>query len=88
MHRMVSLLLPLVFPLALTACGGSKSGPAVTVTCSSGTAVVGATSVDLSADPATGRPLMNFPDPANPGKTGSIALEPRGRCTITPTQPG
>ena len=31
-----------------------------------------------------GRPILNFPDPANPGMIGTIAVPAHERCKITP----
>jgi len=86
MHR----LLWFAIALSLTACGGgSKSGPTLTVVCSApgNIQLNGATSIDVMGDVVNGRPTMNYPDPANAGQTGTIAVEPRGRCTITPRVP-
>lgn len=79
----------LVIPLSLAACGGGKSATTLTVTCSGagGVQLVGAASVDVLGEVENGRPTMNYPDPANPGKTGSISVEPRGHCRIMPQAP-
>ncbi len=74
--------------LALAGCGGSKSSPTLTVTCSDGTEVIGTASVDVSGDLTNGRPTMSFPDPANAGKTGTISVPPSGHCKITRAAPG
>ena len=84
------LILPpiwLAIALSLTGCGGSKSAPTLTVTCTGGVQLVGATSLDVLGDVVNGRPTINYPDPINPAKTGSIAVEPRGQCRVTPTAP-
>jgi hypothetical protein len=75
-----------VILLSLTACGGGKSATTLTVICSGagGPQLVGATSIDVLGDVVGGRPTMNYPDPANPGKTGSISIDPRNHCKITP----
>lgn len=75
--------------LSLAACGGDKKGPSISVTCSGpgGVQLVGAASVDVQGDVVNGRPTMNYPDPANNGKTGSISVEPHTQCRITPTAP-
>ena len=75
----------LVIPLLLAGCGGSKTGPTLTVTCSGpgGVQLLGAASVDVQGDLANGRPTMTYPDPANPGKTGTISVEPHNNCRIT-----
>jgi hypothetical protein len=83
MHR----LLWLAIPLALAGCGGRKSAPTLTVVCTGGIQLVGAASLNVLGDVVNGRPTMEYPDPTNPAKTGSIAVEPRGHCTVTP-QPG
>jgi len=74
-----------VLLLALAGCGGSKSAVTLTVTCGDGTEVIGAVSVDVPGDLANGRATLNFPDPTNPGKTGSISIQPGRHCTIVPT---
>lgn len=83
MHRLVWLLIP----LALAGCGGSKSAPTLTVTCTGGVQLVGATSLDVLGDVVNGRPTINYPDPVNPDKTGSIAVQPRGQCRVTAQGP-
>jgi hypothetical protein len=78
----------LAIPLSLAACGGGKSSePALSVVCTGGVQLAGATSIDVLGDVQNGRPTMTFPDPVSPGKTGSIAVQPLGRCTITPQTP-
>jgi hypothetical protein len=86
MYRLVwPAILLLLTPLLLTACGGKSAGT-LTVTCAGagGAQLFGATSIDVLGDAVNGRPTMNFPDPSNPSKTGSISVEPHGHCTITP----
>jgi hypothetical protein len=83
MHR----LLCLAIPLLLAGCGGSKSAATLTVTCTGGIQLVGATSLDVLGDVVNGRPTIEYPDPTNPAKTGAIAVMPRGRCSVAP-QPG
>lgn len=63
MHRLVWL----VMLLALAVCGGGKSAAPLSVTCSWGTELYGAASIDVSGDLVDGRPTMTFPDPANSG---------------------
>ena len=84
MRRLVWLLVP----LSLAGCGGGKAATTLSVSCDSGTELFGAVSITLSGDLADGRPTLTFPDPANPGKTGSIPVQPHGHCTITPSAPG
>jgi hypothetical protein len=74
----------LVLPIALAACGGDKPKATLSVTCSGSVALVGARSIDLLAEPVNGRPTISFPDPANPGKTGTLSVPPASRCSITP----
>lgn len=83
MHRLAWL----VIPLSLAACGGSKSASTFSVTCDGGTQLFGAASIDVSGDLVDGRPTMTFPDPANPGKTGTISVPPHGHCKVTPQAP-
>jgi hypothetical protein len=75
----------IILVLSLAGCGGGKSSATLTVVCGSGTKLVGATSIDVLGDLANGRPVMEFPDPANAGKTGAIAVPPRDHCKITPS---
>jgi hypothetical protein len=88
MHRLAWLALA----LALAGCGGSKSSTTLSVTCGGGagggTGLVGAVSIDVLGDPVNGRPVLSFPDPANPGKTGTIAVPAHDRCKITPSSSG
>ncbi len=71
----------------LAGCGGDKPVTVLSVTCTGGTQLVGAASVDVLGDLTNGLPTMNFPDPANPGKTGTISIQPHDRCKITPGNP-
>jgi hypothetical protein len=79
MHRMVWLAI--LLPIA--ACGGGKSAT-LSVICDGGTQLFGAASIDVLGDAVNGRQTMNYPDPVNPGHTGSIALQPHDRCKIAP----
>ena len=81
MRRLVCTML--VFTVA--GCGGGKPATTLSVTCARGTQLVGAASIDLLGDLADGRPTINFPDPANPGQTGTISVQPHDHCKITPT---
>lgn len=84
MRRLVVLALP----LAVAACGGGKSSvPALSVVCTGGVQLAGATSIDVLGDDVNGRPTLQYPDPVNSGKTGAISVEPRGHCRITPQTP-
>ena len=71
--------------LSLAGCGGGKSPGTLSITCAGGTQLVGAASIDVLGDLADGRPRIEFPDPANPGKTGTITVQPRDHCKIAPT---
>ena len=78
----------LAIPLLLAGCGGGgKSGPTLSVVCPGGIQLLGATSIDVPGDLVNGRATLSYPDPANPAKTGSISVEPRGTCRITPQPP-
>ena len=72
---------------SLVGCGSDKPATTFSVTCTGGTQLVGAASIDVLGDLANGLPTMNFPDPANPGKTGNISVQPHDRCKITPGNP-
>lgn len=72
-----------ILALSLADCGGGKPSTTLSVTCAEGTQLLGATSIDVLGDLTNGRPVMEFPDPANPGKTGAIAVPPRDHCKIT-----
>jgi hypothetical protein len=81
MHRLVWLAIP----LALCGCGGKSSSNTLSITCSGRTALVGATSIDILGDAVDGHPTLRFPDPANPGKTGTMFVQSHDHCTIIPT---
>jgi hypothetical protein len=74
--------------LSLAGCGGGKASSTLSVTCGGGTQLVGAASIDVLGDVDNGRPTMSFPDPANPGKTGTISVQPHDLCKITPVTSG
>ena len=78
----------LVFPLALTGCGGDKPAATLSVTCGGSVALAGASSIDVVGDPANGRAILSDPDPANAGRTGTMAVPARDRCTIAPVLSG
>jgi hypothetical protein len=80
-------LVSMTLALSLAGCGGGKSSGTLSVTCTGGggAQLVGAASIDVLGDLANGQPTMEFPDPANPGKTGTISVQPHGHCKITPT---
>jgi hypothetical protein len=75
--------------LTLAGCGGGgKSEGTLSVTCTSGTQLVGAASIDVLGDLTNGQPRIEFPDPANPGHTGTIAVPAHDHCKVTPGAPG
>jgi hypothetical protein len=78
-------LLWLILVLSLGGCGGGKPSTTLSVICAGGTQLVGAASVDVLGNLANGLPTMNFPDPANPGQTGIISVQPHDHCKISPT---
>ncbi len=80
MYRLAWLLIP----LSLAACGGKTPVATLSVTCDGGTQLFGAASIDVPGEVTNGRPTMTFPDPVNPGKSGTIAVPAGGHCKITP----
>lgn len=74
----------LLLPLVLAGCGGDKPTATLSVTCSGNVALAGARSIDVLGDQVNGRTAISFPDPANRGKTGTLAVPPGDRCAITP----
>jgi hypothetical protein len=70
--------------LSLAGCGGGKSSGSLSITCAGGTQLVGAASIDVLGDLSDGRPRIEFSDPANPGKTGTITVQPHAHCKISP----
>jgi hypothetical protein len=74
----------LCLPIVLAGCGGDKPSATVSVTCGGAASLVGARSVDVLGDQVNGRTVMSFPDPANRGQTGSLAVPSHDKCTITP----
>ena len=82
--RLVRHLVCMTLVLSLAGCGGGKSSGSLSITCAGGTQLVGAVSIELLGDLSDGRPKIEFPDPANPGKTGVITVQPRDHCKISP----
>jgi hypothetical protein len=74
----------LLLPIVLAGCGSDKSTTTLSVTCSGSLALAGAKSLDVLGDPANGRVVLSFPDPANAGKTGTMAVPAHDKCSITP----
>ena len=75
----------LFLPVVLVGCGGSTPTATLSVTCGGSVALAGASSIDVLGDPVNGRTTMTFPDPRNPGTTGTLTVAPRDRCSIAPT---
>ena len=75
----------LSLPVFLAGCGGDKPASTVSVSCGGTVALAGARSVDVLGDPVNGKTTLSFPDPANPGQTGSLVVPPHDRCSISPT---
>jgi hypothetical protein len=64
--------------------GGSSTATTLQVTCGGSLSLAGAKSIDVISAAGTGATL-SYPDPANPGHTGTIAIKPGTQCTIAPT---
>lgn len=78
--RRLRLVPVLAVPAALAACGHSEQVASLSVTCGGSLQLAGATSVQVNAL-ATGTQL-SFPDPANPGHTGTLPVQSGQPCTI------
>ncbi len=77
----------LILPISLAACGGSAAPAGLSVSCGGSTSLNGAPSIDVApAAAANGGAVLSFPDPANKGHMGTIAIAPGSKCTINPTQ--
>ncbi|HET6309225.1 MAG TPA: hypothetical protein VFG12_18680 [Rhodopila sp.] len=77
-------LITLCLPAFLAACGGGKPATTVSVSCGGAVALAGATSVDVLGDQVNGKTTLSFPDPANPGQTGTLVVPSHDKCTISP----
>jgi hypothetical protein len=82
--KLVRHLVYTVLVLSLAGCGGGKSAGSLSITCTGGTQLVGAASIDVLGDLSDGHPRIEFPDPANPGKTGTITVQPHDHCKVSP----
>ncbi|MBE7211068.1 MAG: hypothetical protein INR65_08610 [Gluconacetobacter diazotrophicus] len=72
----------LALPLLLAACGHSDPAPStLSVSCDNSLLLAGATS--LQAIATEHGASLSYPDPVNPGHTGSLPLQPGHPCTIT-----
>jgi hypothetical protein len=78
-------LIWLCLPVLLAGCGGDKPAATVSVSCGGTVALAGARSVDVLGDAVNGKTTLSFPDPANPGQTGTLVVPPHDRCSISPT---
>jgi hypothetical protein len=74
----------LVLSIPLSACGSSTPTATLSVKCAGSTALAGATSLDVLADPGGKGTVLSFPDPANIGQTGTIPISAANRCTVLP----
>lgn len=76
--------------LPLAACGGSSGTGTLTLRCMNGTTVVGVRQVAVTVQPSGTAPApkatLAYPNPVDPGHTGSVGVEPGQKCTIAPTQ--
>jgi hypothetical protein len=82
--KLVRHLVCMTLVLSLAGCGGGKSSGSLSITCTGGTQLVGAASIDVLGDLSDGRPRIEFPDPANPGKIGTITVQPHDHCKVNP----
>ncbi len=71
-------------PVWLSACGHSDPTATLSVTCGGETTLAGAASIDVAPAPGGEAALLSFPDPANPGHTGTLSVTGGHPCTITP----
>ncbi|HUN38745.1 MAG TPA: hypothetical protein VMU81_00500 [Acetobacteraceae bacterium] len=72
--------------LLLSGCGGGgKPAATLSVVCGEGTQLYGASSIEVMGEVQNGHSQLLYPDPVNPGKTGTITVQPGDHCTITPT---
>jgi hypothetical protein len=78
-------LIWLCLPVAVAGCGGDKPAATISVSCGGTVALAGARSVDVLGDPVNGKTTLSFPDPANPGQTGTLVVPSHNKCSISPT---
>lgn len=71
-------------PIGLSACGHSDPTASLSVVCGGETTLAGAASIDVAPAPGGASTLLSFPDPANPGRTGTLSVTGGHPCTITP----
>ena len=86
LSRLAQLGLPLVgLPLALSACGHSASSiPTLSVNCGGSLMLAGASSIDIATAPGGAGTVLSFPDPADPGHTGTLPIPPGQACSVSP----
>lgn len=83
--RLLRLGVPLsvALPALLGGCGHSAPTATLSVTCNGSLSLAGASSIQVESDPGHGTRLT-FPDPANPGHTGTLPIAEGQPCTIAP----
>jgi hypothetical protein len=75
------VLVGLAFVLA--GCGHSSPGKAtLSVTCDGSLMLAGASTISAAASGAG--TTLSFPDPVNPGQTGTLPIQPGHSCAIAP----
>lgn len=86
LSRPARLGLPLLgLPLALSACGHSApTTPTLSVTCNGSLMLAGAVSIDVATAPGGAGTVLSFPDPADPGHTGTLPIPPGQACSVSP----
>jgi len=82
--RLVRLVL-LGLPVGLSACGHSSPSTAtLSVTCDGTLTLAGAASIEVATAPGGTGTVLSFPDPVNPGHTGTLPISGGRACTIAP----
>ncbi|ABI61202.1 putative secreted protein [Granulibacter bethesdensis] len=74
--------------VSLSACGSDtpKAADTVSITCDSNVVLVGATRVEMAAEPKNGTIILTYPDPVDSTRTGSLTVNRSQHCTIAPTR--
>lgn len=88
--RLARFGLPLLgLPPTLSGCGhAGPATPTLSVSCGGSLMLAGATAVDVATAPGGSGAMLSFPDPANPGHTGTLPVPPGESCAITPVPKG